>query len=310
MHTDAIQTSGLCKRFGRREVLKGVELSVPAGSIFGLLGRNGAGKSTLIKAMLGLLKFEAGQCRVLGLDVKADPVGIRARVGYMAENQTMYAWMSVRQIIDWVGRFYAVWDKSLAAELQGQFGLDDLQKVGHLSKGQTSKLALLLALAHRPELVVLDDPTLGLDPIARKDFLREVIGQLQQRGITVFFSSHLLYEIEPICDRIGILDDGRIIRVGVTDALREQVKRVIVSVPELPMSPLAIPGLLDVQLHGRAAAIVTDDLPGTRSALANASLNHAEVEDLNLDEIFEAYVIGRRSGGPFSLGQTAEAAAS
>ncbi|HEY3244943.1 MAG TPA: ABC transporter ATP-binding protein, partial [Phycisphaerae bacterium] len=191
MENAAIDISGVRKRFGRREVLKGVDLSVPRGSIFGLLGRNGAGKSTLIKAMLGLLKFDGGKCRVLGIDTAVDPVGIRRRVGYMAENQSMYGWMTVRQIIDWVGKFYPTWDKPLAAELQDHFALDGTQKVGALSKGQTSKLALLLALAHRPELVVLDDPTLGLDPIARKDFLREVIGQLQQRGITVFFSSHL-----------------------------------------------------------------------------------------------------------------------
>lgn len=299
MNDSSIEITDLHKRFGKNEVLKGLNLSVPKGSIFGFVGRNGAGKSTTIKAMLGLLDYEGGDCHVLGIDSRVDPVAIRSRVGYMAENQTMYGWMTVRQTIDWVARFYPTWDRPFADELQAHFELDDVVKVEALSKGQSSKLALLLALAHRPELMVLDDPTLGLDPIARKDFLREVIGQLQERGITVFFSSHLLYEIEPICDHIGIIEDGRLIRSGTTDALRDRVKRLIVTLPEAPPK-LSIPGLLDVAIDGRTAALVTEEFEAAGSALKAHSVNSAEVQDLNLDEIFEAYVIGRPMVGPFS----------
>lgn len=301
MTDPAIDITGLRKRFGTQEVLQGLDLRVPAGAIYGFVGRNGAGKSTTIKAMLGLLGIDQGRCRILGMETADDPVGIRSRVGYMAENQAMYGWMTVRQIVDWTSKFYATWDGVLANELQAQFDLDGTKKVGALSKGQTSKLALLLALAHRPELVILDDPTLGLDPIARKDFLREVIGQLQARRVTVFFSSHLLYEIEPICDYIGILDDGRMVRDAPTDMLRRDVKRLVTLVPDDP-AELEIPGLLDVEISGRSAALVTEDVDRARAALAGHSANGVEVQNLNLDEIFEAYVIGRTSAGPFRQG--------
>ena len=235
------------------------------------------------------------------MDAAVDAVGIRGRVGYMAENQAMYGWMTVRQAVAWTSKFYATWDVAVAGELLSQFDLDGAKKVEALSKGQTSKLALLLALAHRPELVILDDPTLGLDPIARKDFLREVIGQLQARRVTVLFSSHLLYEIEPVCDYIGILDDGQMVREAATDALRRDVKRLVTLTPEGP-AELEIPGLLDVETSGRSVALVTHDVEGARAALAARSVNGVEVQDLNLDEIFEAYVIGRTTAGPFRRG--------
>ena len=195
-----IEIRALRKSFGRKCVLDGVDLAVPRGAVFGFLGLNGAGKSTTIRILLGLLGADGGHCCVAGVDPAVDPVEVRRRVGYMAENQTMYGWMRVREIIRWSARFYPGWDARLAEELREQMGLAADAKVGALSKGQTSKLALLLALAPRPELVILDDPVLGLDPLARRDFLRDVIGQLQARAVTVFFSSHLLYEIEPICD--------------------------------------------------------------------------------------------------------------
>ncbi len=226
MSEPMIEIRGLSKSFGRCRVLDGVDLTVPRGAVFGFLGLNGAGKSTTIRILLGLLRPDGGACRVAVTDPLHEPIATRRRVGYMAENQTMYAWMKVGEIIAWCGRFYPNWDAGLAEELRGQMGLAADAKVGTLSKGQTSKLALLLALAHRPELVILDDPVLGLDPLARRDFLRDVIGQLQARDVTVFFSSHLLYEIEPICDHVAILHGGRIVVSEPVEALRTRVKRV------------------------------------------------------------------------------------
>jgi ABC-2 type transport system ATP-binding protein len=170
-----------------------------------------------------------------------------------------------------------------------------------LSKGQTSRLALLLALAHHPRLVILDDPTLGLDPIARRDFLRDVIGYLQAAGVTVFFSSHLLYEIEPICDRVAILHEGRILKSSTVDALRESVKRVVIEpVPEAQVSRL--PGLLDVQVSDGRWAVSVEDIAAARQPLAAMSCGEPVVVDLNLDEIFEAYVIGRREVASAQVG--------
>lgn len=295
----AIEISNLQKRFGKKQVLNGVDLRVPRGSIYGLLGRNGEGKTTTIKAMLGLLKFDGGQCSVLGLDSARDGVEIRSWVGYMAENQVMYDWMKIREICEWVSAFYPTWDPALSAELLARFDLDNNAKVGALSKGQSSKLALMLALAHRPQVMILDDPTLGLDPVARKDFLREIIGQLQDRQITVLFSSHLLYEIDPICDHVAILDGGRIVRAGPTEALRSEVKRFVVKLPR-DQETVGVPGLLDAQVENHSAALVTEDWESAKEMLTATCEPPVEMEDLNLDEIFEAYVIGRREAGPFS----------
>ena len=188
----AIEIQDLQFSYGRTPVLSGVNLQVPTGAIFGFLGRNGAGKTTTIKTLLGLLRPKAGTCRVLGLDPQNDPLGVRRGVGYMAEDQRMYGWMTVDQIIRWCASFYPQWDRAFTDRLLDTLQLDRKTRVKALSKGQNSKLALLLALGHRPQVVILDDPTLGLDPIARKEFLRNVIGLMQDQHVTVFFSSHLL----------------------------------------------------------------------------------------------------------------------
>ena len=256
------------------------------------------------------------------MNPRRDAVKIGARVGYMAENQAMYEWLTIREISGWLASFYPMWNDEFAIELQKRFRLEDAAKVGTLSKGQSSKLALMLALGHKPELVILDDPTLGLDPVARKEFLREIIGLLQQWNATVLFSSHLLYEIDPICDHVAILDEGRIVRASATDALRERIKRLIVPVPDaahlelirtqhasggLAMDSRAeaidVPGLMHVEIDGRHAAIVTDEWEIARATLAEACGPDIEVEDLNLDEVFEAQVIGIRAAGPFRAGE-------
>jgi ABC-2 type transport system ATP-binding protein len=295
MNTEsAIEIRDLRFFYGKREVLKGVNLSVPKGSIFGFLGVNGAGKTTTIKILLGLLRPSGGECRVLGIDCEKDSLEVRRRVGYMAEDQQMYSWMRVDEIIRWVGSFYKQWDRDLTRRLADMLGLPLKAKVGSLSKGQNSRLALLLALGHRPEVVILDDPTLGLDPIARKDFLRRVIDLMQTNGVTVFFSSHLLYEIEPVADYVAILDKGTIIKTGRTEQLRGAVKRFIFT-PKKEFDPKQIAGVLDVMRSENSVSLAVEDSEGTtKSRLAEMAANGVMELGLNLDEIFEAYVIGNR----------------
>jgi ABC-2 type transport system ATP-binding protein len=286
-----IRIEGLRKSFGGHDVLRDVNLEVPAGSIFGFLGLNGAGKTTLIRVLLGLLQPDAGRCTVAGIDPQTQAIEVRRRIGYMAENQTMYNWMRVGELITWVACFYPAWDAVFAEDLRKQMRLDPDQKVGVLSKGQTSRLALLLALAHRPKLVILDDPTLGLDPIARRDLLRDLIGHLQDQGITVFFSSHLLYEIEPICDRVAILHEGRILKCAPVEELRENVKRLVFQSSDR-VDVARLEGLLDAQSYDSQLAVTVEDVAATRRALG--PIRPLREVDLNLDEIFEAYVTGRK----------------
>jgi ABC-2 type transport system ATP-binding protein len=268
-----------------------VNLTVPAGQTFAFLGRNGAGKTTTIRSLLGLLPIDSGQIRVLGLNPKSSALEIRRRVGYVAEDQSMFGWMRIRQLLSFIAPFYPTWDSAWAKQLSERFDLPMNTRIRHLSKGQGVRVALLLALAHRPELVILDDPTLGLDPIMRKEFLRDLVNYLQAENVTVFFSSHLLYEIEPVADSVVILDHGRVIRQAATEELREKVKRLIA--PAEAASHLrTLPGLLDFQIIGRQATAVVQDIDAARPLL-NESI---EEIDLNLDEIFEAYVIGRKDG--------------
>lgn len=289
-----IEMRGVRKSFGRTEVLRGLELSVPRGQTFAFLGRNGAGKTTTIRMLLGLLNPDAGEIRVLGLDPQKSAIEIRRRVGYVAEDQAMFGWMRVGQLMSFVAPFYPTWDAAWARQLAERFELPTKTRVKHLSKGQGVRVALLLALAHRPQLVILDDPTLGLDPIMRKEFLRDLVTYLQGENVSVFFSSHLLYEIEPVADSVVIIDHGQVVRQAETETLRAKVKRLVAGVDAEGVLR-GLPGVLDVSRRGRQAAVVVEDIDAARPRLAAAGVEAQEI-DLNLDEIFEAYVIGRRKG--------------
>jgi len=289
-----IQLQGVRKSFGRNEVLKGLDLSVPPGQTFAFLGRNGAGKTTTIRMLLGLLKSDAGEVRVLGLDPQKNPLEVRRRVGYVAEDQTMFGWMRVGQLLSFIAPFYPTWDHEWARQLSDRFELPLKTRVRHLSKGQSVRVALLLALAHRPELVILDDPTLGLDPIMSKEFLRDLVTHLQGERVSVFFSSHLLYEIEPVADSVVILDHGVVVRQGPTEDLRAAVRRLVTPL-EAETVLRSLPGVLDFSRLGRQATVVVEDIAAARPILAAANVTAQEIE-LNLDEIFEAYVIGRKEG--------------
>lgn len=294
MSETTIKIEDLKFSYGRKEVLNGVELGVPEGSIFGFLGRNSAGKTTTIKLLLGLLKADEGCCRIQGIDPRKDSIGVRRIVGYMAEDQQMYGWMRIEQIVKWVASFYQEWDNKFTNHLLDMLELSGKSKVKTLSKGQNSRLALLLALGHRPKVVILDDPTLGLDPIARKDFLRHVIELLQTNGVTVFFSSHLLYEIEPVADHIAILNKGIIIKASKTEQLRESVRKFIL-VPRGEVNFSRMSGVLDVLRAGENVSVTVEDCDeAKRTEIKGMSANGRQETALNLDEIFEAYVIGNR----------------
>jgi ABC-2 type transport system ATP-binding protein len=289
----AIEIKDLNFSYGKKQVLQGVNLEVPAGSIFGFLGRNGAGKTTTIKTLLGLQRPKSGRCTINGLDSVTDALELRKRIGYMAEDQQMYGWMTVDKLIAWVAGFYSDWDTPFTDELVEVLGLSRTTKVKALSKGQNSSLALLLALGHRPKLVILDDPTLGLDPIARKDFLRHVIDLLQSHGVTVFFSSHLLYEIEPVADHVAILDKGVIRKSAKTEDLREQVRRFMFT-PKENAELGSLPGLLDLREQAQGIVLIVEDCDDEkRNQIKALSQNGVTESALNLDEIFEAYVIGQ-----------------
>lgn len=295
MGEPAIELQAVTKSFRRTEVLRGVTFRVERGKTFAFLGRNAAGKTTTIRMLLGLLKRDDGSIRVLGLDPSTEPLELRRRVGYLAEDQTMYGWMKVGEILRFVAPFYPTWDHDLALRYVREFELPIGTKIKHLSKGQNVRLGLVLALAHRPELVILDDPALGLDPIMRKQFNRDLITHLQGEGRTVFYSSHLLYEVEPVADEVAILDQGRVLRQADTESLRRDVKQIILSRQAYIENRKHL-SVLDARPDADRMVVAVESAEKAREILGYEGVDF-RVVDLNLDEIFEAYVVGRRDDG-------------
>ncbi|MDZ4658873.1 MAG: ABC transporter ATP-binding protein [Bythopirellula sp.] len=293
MSAFAIEFQGVCKSFRRQEVLRGTTMQVEKGKTFAFLGRNGAGKTTAIGLMMGLLKRDAGEIRVLNLDPATQAIEVRRRVGYLAEDQTMYGWMRCEEILRFMAPFYPTWDHQLALKYAKDFEVPLATRIKHLSKGQNVRLGLVLALAHRPELVILDDPALGLDPIMRKQFNRDLITHLQGEGRTVFYSSHLLYEVEPVADEVAILDHGQIVRHAETEDLRREVKQISLSREAAGMLAQQAK-ILDERPDGNDVAIIVEEAPAVIQALEQEGVEH-RVVNLNLDEIFEAYVAGNKS---------------
>jgi ABC-2 type transport system ATP-binding protein len=241
-----VAVTNLLRRFGPKTALDDVSLYVPRGCVFGLVGENGAGKTTLIKHVLGLLRTEAGSVRVFGLDPVADPVSVLGRVGYLSEQPDLPGWMRVDELMRYTQAFYPKWDSSYARELREQFGLDPRARIGTLSKGQRAKAGLLLAQAHRPDLLLLDEPSSGLDPLVRRDILEAVIRTVADEGRTVFFSSHLLEEIERVSDHVAMLHQGKLVLCGTLDDVKSQHHQIVLYFDTVQSQPPRIPGALTV----------------------------------------------------------------
>lgn len=236
-----ITVSELTRRFGATTALASVSLSLARGSVYGLVGANGAGKTTLIKHILGLLRAEGGSVRVFGLDPVADPVGVLSRIGYLSEENDLPGWMRVDELIRYSAAFYPAWDDAYAEELRRTFALDAAAMIKNLSRGQRARLGLLSALAYRPELLVLDEPSSGLDPIVRRDILGAVIRTIADEGRTVLFSSHLLHEVEEVADHVTMIHQGRIVVSAPLAEIRES-RRVDGRLPSLDEIFVALVG--------------------------------------------------------------------
>lgn len=216
-----VLVSQLTRRFGGKTALDAVSLSLPRGGVYGLVGANGAGKTTLIKHLLGLLRAESGSVRVFGRDPVADPVAVLSRIGYLSEENDLPGWMRIDELIRYSRAFYQGWDDRYAEELRRTFGLDGAAVIKTLSKGQKARAGLLVALAYRPEFLVLDEPSSGLDPIVRRDIVGAILRTIADEGRTVLFSSHLLDEVEQVADHVTMISEGAIVLSGPLAALKD-----------------------------------------------------------------------------------------
>ena len=285
-----IEIAGLTKTYGAIEALRGLDLHVPRGAIFGFLGRNGAGKTTTIKVLLGMTRPSGGSARVFGLsaDVTASSVEIRRRTGFVSEDKDLYDAMTVADMIRFTAAFYAHWRRDLEQRYLRSFDLPPGRTVKALSRGMRTKLALLLALCRGAELLVLDEPTSGLDPAVTEEVLQALVSHVAGEALTVFFSSHQIADVDQVADHVAIVDRGRTVVSGPLDDLRERYRRVqLVFDGPAPDPPFRADGIVRTRREGRVLTVLSS--AGAERVVEDARALGAvsvDVTAVSLKEIF------------------------
>ena len=298
---DAIHIERLQYRAGKNFEIKELELHVPSGSIYGFLGPNGSGKTTTIRLILGLLRPLSGRITILGLTMPDQYAHILGRVGYVPEQPHLDPTLTVRELIDFQAAFYPRWDRARAEDLVQRFELDGEHLFGRLSKGQKAKLMILLALSQCGDLLVLDEPTDGLDPVVRRDILSALVTYVSERGATIFISSHLVHELERVCDWIAVMDNGRLITEAPMEKLKHGTKRLVVmnAPAELVNPPFRV--LTRESANGGGGAgenwVVGDWEPGMTSYFEGVGASVRDVIDLDLEDGFVELLRSFRKGG-------------
>ncbi len=292
----AIEIENLVVRYGSRRAVDGLSLRVPRGSVYGLLGANGAGKTSTIKTLMGFRAPSSGGARILGYDITHDRVAINARIGFVSETNTLYLDMTIPELCAFFRSTARRWDQAIVDRSLRLFGLPAEARVRRLSKGMRTQLALSLALGGDPDLLILDEPTTGLDPIARRAFLDVLIGDAAAAGKTIFFSSHVLPDVETVADSVGILRAGKLVASGEIDALKQQHGLVRLSYDEPPSDDLLMalqraPGVARVEREGRSVRVrIHGDVPTVVNELRTiAPPATVDSANLSLDDIFLYY---------------------
>jgi len=270
--------------------LDNIHLEVPRGQIMGLIGPNGAGKSTTIRILLGLVHQDCGEVRVLGHRMPAQQVAAKWDIGFASEDMRLYEGLTIEWHINFIRSIYPNWDASYAQQLLKRFGLRAEQKIKGLSHGQLVKATLLLVLARRPKLLVLDEPTTGLDPVARHEVLRELTAVMTDEGRSVLFSSHNSQDVEQISDRITFIDRGRIIDSMDKEAYLDRWRRLRLEVP-MGVNLPALPGIIGIRQDGLLAVATANAFaPDLANAYENSGARVHSIETMTLEEIFVANV--------------------
>lgn len=298
MTDTAIELHDLEVKYSKHLAVNGLNLTVPAGAIFGFLGPNGAGKTTTIKTMLGLRKPDGGSVRVLGYNAVTQSLEVRSRVGYMSEVNSLYDFLTVPQHCAFCCSASTQWDQKIVDRYVSQFGLPTNRKVGTFSKGMKSQLGLSLLMGSNPELLILDEPTAGLDPVARHEVLNQLVAEIAAQGKTIFFSSHMLSEVEAVADWVGIIRDGQLLVCDELDHLKQTQKVLKLTYVELPppseVTALRnLPGVVSLEQEGRSVRLLThgdvEILAQTIRARPHA-LRDVDIVNLNLEDLFLTYM--------------------
>lgn len=291
MGQSIVEVSDLSRSFKGKVALDGVSFRATAGQVHGLVGANGAGKTTLLRHLLGLLRATTGSVRVFGLDPVRDPVGVLSRVGYLSEERELPEWMSVEELLRYTQAFHPTWDEAYARELIDTFALDPAKMIRELSKGMRAQAGLIAAVARRPELLILDEPSSGLDTVVRRDILDAIVRTVADDGRTVIFSSHLLDEVERMSDHVTLMHQGRVGLSGALDDVRGAYHRSRLRFANPCDRAPSIETALTIEGSGRSWNVIHS---GSLEQFQRSVLAHggevAESRDATLEEIFVARV--------------------
>lgn len=289
----AVTTHELSLRYGKQTALAGIDLRVPEGAVYVLIGANGSGKSSAMKVLLNLERRDAGRAEVFGLDTVAHGPRVRAQIGYMPESHEHdYKWMTCGRLMQHVAAHYPAWDHAFAAHLTQVFGVRPERKTGTLSKGESRRLQFVLALAHRPPLLLLDEPTDGLDPVVRNRTLTQLAEHLADTPTTVVIATHHIHEVESLADHVGVLSAGRLVAQMSRDELRRTVLRYRVEVPDgwQPPPELRIASLRRSRAAREAQCTIAGEPDGVTARLAAAGATVRDVTPLALEEAALAFL--------------------
>jgi ABC-2 type transport system ATP-binding protein len=288
--TDAVLSfEAVTRRFGKTVALDRVSLKVPPGAVVGLIGRNGAGKTTALRLALGFLWPDSGRIRTLGLDPVTQGREVAIRVALLSEESSLYPWMTINEIVMFASHLHPRWDPGTASRLMDELELDPGKVIKTLSRGTRAKVALLLAVAARPELLLLDDPTAGLDPLVRREVLGGVLRSVSDDGGSVVYASHLVHDVERVADRVVVFDGGAIRIEGELEALKAKIRRArAVFDGDAPLHP-AIAGAIDLVADGRVLTVTANATNGSlESSLRSIGAREVAIEALPLEEILVA----------------------
>jgi ABC-2 type transport system ATP-binding protein len=287
MNSATVEATHLSKAFGTKQVLQDLSFGVQPGDVIGVLGKNGAGKTTLLELMLGFTPPSGGAVRLFGHDSDRLPGSVKARVGFVPQQDELLDHLTVADQLRLIASFYPRWDEGLITRLCGEWGMDVKARIKSLSVGERQKLSILLAFGHKPDLLILDEPVASLDPMARRQFLEQLVELSTDGERAIVFSSHIVSDIERLANRIWILKERRLYWQGDIDSLKESIVRIHVRGTGAALPELTIPGALSVRRDGAfATAVVRDWTREAQRSLESAASAEVEVESLGLEEIF------------------------
>jgi ABC-2 type transport system ATP-binding protein len=287
MSHNIVELAKIRKRFGVRSVLLGLNLDVPAGTVLGLMGRNGSGKSTLIKCLLGLLRPDSGKAAVFGEEAWNLSASAKQRIGYVPQTMPGFRWMKARTFLDYVGSYYQSWNRERVFTLMKEWGITGDMRVSRMSEGEIQKLSIIRALGHEPDLLVFDEPVASLDPLARRDFLRQIVELGMDEKRAMIFSSHIASDLERVASEIVIIKEGVAAYRGELATLQERIRRIRIQSEHNLCLPILVPNIIHSVVSGATAEVTVDGVPDEEILRLGEKLSaRVTIESLNLEDIF------------------------